>query len=141
MVSLMGGEDWDTTTQRALQRSKLLLAVLTPAYFTSPHWGGEWRAFERREGFAGPLILPIVLQGKTRQMPPSVLQRPLLRAPDDTLVALSKNVHDVAYAKFLQEAASALDRLLSVVPPYDDAFPLPEPNVMQGEPSLPKLSS
>lgn len=127
------GDAWEPAMREGFQRSKMLIAVLTPAYFTSPYCGAQWRAFEARERGGEPLILPILLQAQTGPLPASVNNRMYLKVPEDALVSLGKNAHDVHYARFLQEVANAVVRVLSSTPPYEEWFPMPEPLEMQGE--------
>lgn len=144
-TSAMSGDAWEPAIEAALLRSKLLVAVLTPPYFTSPHCGGEWLAFERRQAqiprswkpYSPNLILPILLQGEVDLIPTNLRGRLILRAPVDTLVSIGKNVHDVNYAKVLQEVSSFIANALVDVPPFDEGFPRPVPTMLatEGEPS------
>jgi hypothetical protein len=55
------GIAWPDNVVRALSRSKLLLAVWSPSYFTSPWCMAEWRTMSLREdvvGIGGPSGLP-----------------------------------------------------------------------------------
>ena len=55
---------------RALTRSKLLLAVTTPHYFSSVYALTEWLTFERRSESTGTgLIIPLVVKGGRSSYP------------------------------------------------------------------------
>jgi cellulose biosynthesis protein BcsQ len=60
---------WEDQIAEALERSKVLLALLTPAYQRSKTAAREWEAFHRRSTLAGePLICPVLLRGPRIQM-------------------------------------------------------------------------
>ncbi len=73
------GEDWDNSIVEALQSSKVVIAVSSPAYFKSEYCGKEWALFHRRLE-AGtqpgqplpPLIKPVIwVSFKVAEMPPT----------------------------------------------------------------------
>jgi hypothetical protein len=126
-ANLQVGSNWNDELELGLLRSKLLVAVLTPAYFASPSCSREWSTFEAREKRDGPsLILPVLLRGQIDGLPKRVASRQLLRAPEDALVGVARNAHDRAYAQFLNETANHAANLLKHVPPFDPHFRPPE---------------
>ena len=62
---LISGDSYPEDLSDALSRSKLLLALLTPAYFESQWSNHEWDFFEEREKMlnSAPLIIPVLLRG------------------------------------------------------------------------------
>lgn len=48
-VSIDAGDEWSNAIKEALARSKVVIAVLTPQYFTSKWCIAEWQSLEKRE--------------------------------------------------------------------------------------------
>jgi FxsC-like protein len=73
------GEDWDAAIVEALQSSKVVIAISSPAYFKSEYCGKEWNLFHQRLVTASatgqavpPLIKPIVwVPFKDAEVPPA----------------------------------------------------------------------
>jgi len=135
LTGVTGGSDFGTAIENALLRSKILVAVLTPAYFTSPHCGREWRTFEAREKGDSPLILPILLQEQPDGLPAVLASRLYLKAPNDSLVSLIKNTHDVGYAEFLRRAADAIAAAVPKAPEYDPQASVAPERALLDEPA------
>ena len=60
---VQAGSSWPRSLESALLRSKLLLAIITPAYFRSKWAVAEWQTFEAREDLTkrtSPLIIPLI---------------------------------------------------------------------------------
>ncbi|MEY4806681.1 MAG: hypothetical protein RLZZ206_1070 [Cyanobacteriota bacterium] len=51
--SIETGDNWDAALQAALQQSRVLVPLYSPAYFKSEYCGKEWQSFQfRREAYA-----------------------------------------------------------------------------------------
>ncbi len=74
------GEGWDAEIVEALQESRVMLSLASPAYFTSDYCGKEWALFRRRcEAAAGahgktpPLLKSVVwVEFQIPTLPPAV---------------------------------------------------------------------
>jgi len=132
---LVPGEPWNVQIEDAIKRSKLLLAILTPAYFASAFCTREWVMFEERERITkcGPLIIPVLVRGG-QHLPERVRRRKWLDASNITLVSSqSWNASKENYL-LLQESASSIARMLENVAPYD-----PDLNIVLNEEALNEL--
>ncbi|MCU0755919.1 MAG: toll/interleukin-1 receptor domain-containing protein [Xanthomonadales bacterium] len=62
-VSIAAGDDWNQAIRDALCNSRILIAILTPQYFTSPWCVAEWLSMEQREdadpGTRNQLLIPL----------------------------------------------------------------------------------
>src|SRR5687767_14323257 len=61
--SIQGMDDWRRTIQNGLRRSRLMLAILSPAYFATRWCRWEWEDFRRYEALRqclGDGVAPIV---------------------------------------------------------------------------------
>lgn len=130
------GTRWPDHLTRALHRSRLLLAVWSPPYFTSPWCLAEWRTFLARErvlgiGGAGhPLVYP-VRYSDGRHFPSDAqnIQQEMVfsawRYPDPQFAQTEKYLgfHD-AVAELAQRIAQRLED----TPPWRDDWPTEEPD-------------
>lgn len=137
------GNAWPDELKNVLRHSRLLLPILTPAYFQSTWNVAEWRTFEERERLAGArdsLILPLLFRGapdsfphfaQTRQFTD---MREFLPAPQRVTRKLERTIRILA-----ERIAS----MLSEVPPFTPDFPVIDPAEVHieigGSPSLPRL--
>lgn len=68
----------------AMRDSALMLALLSPSYFTSKACLNEWAFFEDRErNNPGTRIIPVIVRGDRDTLPDIVFQRPFLDISDD----------------------------------------------------------
>jgi hypothetical protein len=121
---LSGIESWPDELRRAIMHSRILLPVLTPAYFTSPWNVAEWRTFEMRESVSDtPLIVPVALRSSERY-PPYAQTRQFFNAtefPARTSDWTSDHLRNV------RSLAEQIARMLERVPPFRPDFPDVEP--------------
>jgi MinD-like ATPase involved in chromosome partitioning or flagellar assembly len=68
---LEGGANWPSYVTKALARSRLLLAIVTPRYFRSSFSLAEWETFARREEQTKSknLIVPVLIEGLDTRLP------------------------------------------------------------------------
>lgn len=119
--NIAAGDSWTTQTELALKRSKLLLAILTPAYFASPSCTREWALFATRERLTKnvPLIYPLLVRGGSA-LPKSVWDRQLLDVSKTvTLISNRRQQASPEYYELLKNAAADIAKMLEKVPPYD----------------------
>jgi hypothetical protein len=113
------GESFNAQLEKALERSKLLLAILTPAYFASDWCRREWAIFEKRELItkSGPMILPVLLRG--RQILPDIAKRrQWIDASDIDIIGKNQKASKNEYV-LLKETAKSIAMMLENVAPYD----------------------
>jgi MinD-like ATPase involved in chromosome partitioning or flagellar assembly len=136
------GESLPDSMRHALLHSRLLLPILTPAYFSSTLHMAEWRTFELRESLTDTetsLIVPVVLR-KPRRYPEFVMNRLLTDVttfPPRPSDWTKKNIESVRHL------AERIAWMLRDVPPFRPDFPLVNPadvvaEIPQGS-ELPRL--
>jgi len=123
---LGGGDVWAEKTHSALSRAKLLLAFLTPRYFTSEWCTREWATFAQREQVtqANGLIFPIVL--RESEMPAWAVTRTYWDMSELLLGSSSKRRSLKTRKRVLQLAGELANRLRDV-PQFDPDWTVLEP--------------
>jgi TIR domain len=150
VTGIEAGDRWPVQLESALQRSRLLLAVWSPPYFTSPWCLAEWRTMLRRQellGIGGPqapgsLVYPIRFSDGD-SFPPDArgIQQEMIftpwRYPYPQFAQSPKylDFHDAVV-----ELAVRLTSRLEHSPPWQDDWPseFPEP-AAQRPAALPRL--
>jgi cellulose biosynthesis protein BcsQ len=114
-------DDWKVHTKRAIKRSKIFIAILTPAYFTSNSCIEEWLLFEAREQIMKKsLIVPILVRGGHGTLPKSIFKRQYLDATK-IFSPEGRNSHrgsSPEYSMFLKEASNNINKMLKKIKPY-----------------------
>jgi cellulose biosynthesis protein BcsQ len=125
------GEAWTSAISDALRKSRLLLSIITPGYVRSRWALAEWRSFEERERVAdaGPLIVPVLLRGRTEDLPPQARERQFLVMTDYTTAR--------SPAEMIRQLAAVIDTRLRNVPPFRQSFPVVEPEDVVVPPRVP----
>jgi len=121
------GASWPDQVKDALLHSRLLLPVLTPAYFRSAWNQAEWRTFEERErttASPGQLIFPITLPGGDKD-PTWLRQRTLADA--SLFTSARGDQWPDAAAQFVRDITETLSSRLRQVPPFQSDFPIVSP--------------
>ena len=116
------------TVARALSRSRLLLAVITPRYFSSPNAVAEWKTFEKREELLASrpsLILPVVFRGPGRNAPSWFRQRVFYDMRETTLGTFDKL--PAILARDIEKLSLEIVRRLDLTPPFSADFPVVSP--------------
>jgi MinD-like ATPase involved in chromosome partitioning or flagellar assembly len=144
------GQSWPEALRDALGRAKLLVPLLTPAYFSSTWNIAEWFTFEAREKLVKrpgepiePLILPVVLMNgdifpnyaQARQwLNLSGLFNPYMVKGSKSERRLAGEIRIIA-----EDVVQRLDR----VPPWSPDFPIVDPQESTlrpaSQPSLPQF--
>lgn len=142
---------WPSNLRDALQRSKIMVQLLTPPYFQSPWCMAEMRSMQAREemlGLAGNgvssqgLIYPI-LYGDSENFPEEGKVR-AWRDFKDVAYPDPSYQQSIEYNKFhlkVRELARDLAQLVAQAPPWRPDWPLvevPEP-VLLPTPPLPRF--
>lgn len=129
------GERWDTRIDSAMRQSKLLLALITPAYFASDFCLAEWDEFARREAATGTalLIIPVLLRGEVHDE--RLVSRQLIDAQgldfigNQSAVTKHPSVSKLGifreYHRIISQLGATVAAALRTVPPYksSDAAP------------------
>jgi len=122
------GDAWTEQISGNLSRSKVLVAILTPRYFTSKSTKAEWLVFEEREQLSGsaPLIMPILMH-KGSDLSEWVATRQFFDLSDMPLHAgaFRDKRRSLQMTERVQELAKLIAEQLSNVPPYDPAWSMP----------------
>ena len=117
------GDLWQSTVSRPLLRSRVLLALITPPYMSSPWSRLEWATFERREQAAGwdaPLILPVLLRGDAA-LPDWISRRQYVDGRDLPLRRADLR-RPPAARRLLDDIARRLVGLIEGAPAFDPAW-------------------
>jgi len=117
---LLMGDALDKPTQEALKRSKLLLALTTPVYFSRVNSLLEWKTFDQRSQITGVnLTIPVALRGA--QMIPSWFQDyQYIDFSEFSLVTIKSG----EYRKNMKIVADQIYGLLRNVPHFNVEWPL-----------------
>lgn len=121
-INITPAENWIEHIKRTIKKSKILIAILTPAYFTSNFCIQEWLQFEAREQIMKkPLIVPVLVRGGHGTLPKSIFSRQLLDASKifSQDGRNSRRGSSPEYAKFMQEASSNINKMLKVIEPFN----------------------
>jgi FxsC-like protein len=114
------GAQWDSTIVEALQESKVLVALGSPAYFKSEYCGKEWALFRQRaiagapSGNPPPLIKSMVwVPFDIASLPPDVQATQLLRGDphgqvNEKGLAFLAPRRPVGYQNFINELAEEI---------------------------------
>jgi hypothetical protein len=134
-------ELWDLQIKEPLSRSKILMAFLTPRYFTSAWSVAEWMTFEERERLVWgpspktPIILPLRLYGGENY--PEWARR---RRSSDVTEYLSSvpRLWDTEKAfelesKVIAPLSGIALELLAKAPPWDATWPVIDPSDVRVE--------
>lgn len=118
---LQSGSSWPGELTNALLKSKLLLAFVTPLYFSSSWALAEWRCFEQRERLLGEarLIFPTIVMGNMDHAPGWFKNRHWV---DMREVAINQDYDSLQTRKQVQRLAESLaDALKRPLPFLADA--------------------
>jgi MinD-like ATPase involved in chromosome partitioning or flagellar assembly len=63
------GSNWEEEIAKALLRSKVMLALVTPRYFHRGFAAAEFQTFRDRGRAGNPVLLPVILGGENSQFP------------------------------------------------------------------------
>lgn len=132
-TNISPGENLVEHIKSAIKRSKILIAFLTPAYFTSNFCIQEWLQFEAREQIMNKsLIVPVLVRGGYGTLPKSIFTRKLLDAskiftPNGRS---SRSSSSPEYAKFLQEASSSINKMLKKIKHYNSKLDEDIPDII-----------
>src|SRR5438876_87734 len=66
---ITAGDIWPNELQEELQRSKVLVAICSPKYFSSAWCLSEWQTFKQR---APELIVPVLYNGTKEYLDPKI---------------------------------------------------------------------
>ncbi len=140
-VSIEAGDEWDPAIREALAKSRLMVAVLTPQYFTSPWCVAEWSAMEAREKLLkdarNKLLIPVKFSNGD-SFPGSATQRQFTVTTEFLDVNSTVIPAGSAKAAALEDKVAGLARLLAerlVFAPRFESFPIVDPATVK----LPKL--
>jgi hypothetical protein len=134
------GQAWTSHLADALRRSRLLLPLMTPAYFRSPWSVAEYQTFvERERRFSVPLIVPVLVRGHLADLPDDVMDRQILNLTRYT-TASNRDEH----AESVRVLAERIVHLARGAPPYSPDFPVVSPQQVEhllasSEPPQPRL--
>lgn len=142
-VGMRTGTHWPAELERGLRRTRLLLAVWTPTYFTSPWCLAEWRTMRAREAalglgtvnHPGGLVYPVVF-ADWQSFPPAAKEcshRDLKRW--NMPLAQYRNTSD--YVDFYREMRSLAEELATAItraPDWSADWPVIRPDDPDGTP-------
>jgi FxsC-like protein len=118
------GDHWDVALAQALENSRVLVALYSPAYFKSDHCGKEFQYFSDRMMAAGRTnvgvtnILPIIWIPVPRRALPEAANRIQLLSPEGGLRRLMRSSsRSDKYAEFLDDLAGTLTDMTQKLPP------------------------
>jgi MinD-like ATPase involved in chromosome partitioning or flagellar assembly len=125
---LSAGSSFSDPVQDALNRSKLLLAIVTPAYFSQERALVEWKTFDMRSGMTSTsLILPVVVRGGAGTLPEWFKRRQFYDLEDISMRATTSRERSKEYRITIKELAEHIRKLLDNIPPYNPDWPVASP--------------
>lgn len=140
------GDRWRRSLQHAIQHSKCLVAIWSPAYFQSPYCLSEWQAFQKREeicnlGVQG-LVAPIRYHdGEFFPQAAKEIQMTDFRKHTSLLPAYWDTRDAVVLGEKIRVFAESVARIVNSAPPFDSNWPaeLLDPTPFQPSIELAKL--
>lgn len=140
-VSIEAGDDWNEAIRDALLCSRIVIAVLTPQYFTSAWCIAEWQSVEKREQLSQDTKDKLLIPLKYSNGPffPKLATRRQFTEETDFLEVNSTVVSQGSTAQArleakVQKLAKLISERLAIAPPHR-RFPIVDPNTVK----LPKL--
>ncbi len=122
-TELSAGVLWENQITDALKRSKLLLSVVSPTYFSSEYALKEWETFAIRSRLTGSnLIIPIVVRG-AGVVPDWFKERMYISLESSVLVGKSRD-KSKEFKRTIKNLAEQINSLLMEVPPFDVNWPI-----------------
>lgn len=124
-VSIAAGDEWDPAIKKALATSRLIVAILTPQYFTSKWCVAEWLSMEKREKLslqtANKLLIPVKFSNGDN-FPTLASKRQFVPSTDflgvNHTVVPSKSDREVALESKVKELAELVAQRLPIAPPF-----------------------
>lgn len=136
------GVDWPTNIRVALQKSRYLVAIWSPQYFTSEWCVAEWESMLQREKLLGMrseqntkgLVYSVVYSDGNSfphhaKTTINVVMEPTWRHPH---VQFNQSLAYLDFDKKIQEIAEELSSWINTAPQYRDDWPVVLPSVCQG---------
>jgi MinD-like ATPase involved in chromosome partitioning or flagellar assembly len=130
------GTHFPDSVTEALRRSRLMLAVLTPAYFQSTWSVAEWRTFEERERVSKVqgLIIPVLVREDSHGgFPDWVTNRQVFRASELFIPGQLKLERTSQSMATIASLAQTISSRLDAVPPSRLEFSIVEPADVQSQ--------
>jgi hypothetical protein len=125
------GDIFFDLNHRALTRSKLLIAVVTPQYFNSMYTLTEWLTFERRSKLSGTsLIIPLAIKGSRSNFPDWFNQNRYLEFQDFGYIhpRFKETPKHLDFQVKIKDLANSINKMLGQVPPFDSFWPVASPD-------------
>jgi hypothetical protein len=121
------GDNFPAAVHDALQRSRLLLAIVTLAYYRSRWTQAEYATFVAREHAtgAGPLIMPVLLRG-LEALPPEASDRQFLDVRRFPITGGLRKEPGVG--REVKRLVDSIMPRLDSVPPFRPDFPVVDPS-------------
>ncbi len=132
-VRMDTGTLWPTELMNGLQRSRVMVAVLSPQYFRSSWCLAEWETLARREaatGHIGRLIFPLTFSDGDR-FPPSALDRQCrsMKPWAYPYPQFSESLDFLPFHDEVRSIAVEIARRLDSVPNWSGDWPVEQPAV------------
>ena len=142
--SIDAGDKWSESIKDALGCSKVVIAVLTPQYFTSEWCIAEWQSFENREKISpktkNKLLIPVKYSNGPH-FPDFATCRQFTSVTDfldvNGTVIPPLSSEAAALERKVKELARLIVDRIELAPEHTDAFPMVDPTTVE-LPELPK---
>jgi hypothetical protein len=130
---------WDASVASSLQRSRLLLAIVTPKFMESPWCRAQWATFERRETETdrAPLIQPVLVR-PAENLPEWIERRRMIDVtglPRSGAALFKRGARTHAH---VADVADKMARLLRDAPAFNPAWSVDTPDNI--EPKRPPVA-
>ena len=144
--SIAAGDEWSEAIKTALSTSRILIAVLTPTYFTSKWCVAEWRTIEQKEAThesaRNQLIIPVKFSNG-HHYPDFVRKRQFddeltdFRVVNNPIIPPKSERHALLVEKVKALAVLVAERLQSVQVQDSDCLVDPDTVLLPNLPSSP----
>lgn len=125
---LKGGQFFTESLHDALRHSKLLLALVTPAYFAQKYCMSELLSFERRSELTqAQLVLPVLLRPIKHTPHSDVINKYNYLDLSSFTDRGKRYAHTIEFRKRIRDLATRTVELLEKAPPFDTSFPVVSP--------------
>jgi MinD-like ATPase involved in chromosome partitioning or flagellar assembly len=122
-TELSGGDIFEDKLSDTLRKSRILLSIVTPTYFSNRFSQREWKTFLIREEITNSnLIIPIIFRG-TRDIPDELEDHKVFNFESVSTEGKSRE-KSKEYTIAIRKLAERLRDLLEEAPPFDPHWPI-----------------
>ncbi len=116
------GQEFESQLRKALVKSKVLLAIVTPRYLASSFTARERSVFEERSRVTGKRVFLPVLLRRSGSLPDPLSRLQMMDFTKLPLLTTTQRRRTSDWAHAIMNAARVLKDMIEDAPPYDPGF-------------------